>query len=126
MYLEDEFHYAWGKRCIEVVGGGMEKNEKPLQAAQRELREELGIEAEEWIPLGEVNSFTTIVYCPVQLFLARKLRFTKRHLDSTEVITPVRVPFAKAVQMVRENAISHGPSSVLILKAEDYLRRQKR
>jgi ADP-ribose pyrophosphatase len=54
VYLTDEFHYAVEKNSIEVVSGAIDKNEKPLDAAKRELKEETGILAKKWTNLGIV------------------------------------------------------------------------
>ena len=94
----------------------------PLDAAKRELREELGIEAEEWIELGYVNPFTSVVHSPGFLFLARKLRFTTQQREGTEIIRVLKMPFDKAVRLVMENKITHGQSVALILKAKEYLK----
>lgn len=53
VYLSRQFHYALGKESIKVVCGALEENEPPLEVAQREIQEELGIQADEWkmIPL---------------------------------------------------------------------------
>ena len=61
VYLTDEFHYGVGRRTIEVVSGGREPDEEPLVAARRELEEELGIIAEDWLPLGSFDPFTTML-----------------------------------------------------------------
>ena len=45
--------YAVKGPTLALVGGYMEPGEKPLAAAQRELREETGYEAAAWTPLGE-------------------------------------------------------------------------
>ncbi len=45
LYLTREFHYAVGRETIEGVSGGIEVDETPLQSAERELREEIGIVA---------------------------------------------------------------------------------
>ena len=44
--------YAVDGTSLAVVGGYLEPGEEPLAAAQRELREETGYAADEWIALG--------------------------------------------------------------------------
>ena len=77
VYLTEEFHYAVGRVTIEAVSGGIEVDESPLQTAQRELREELGIVTEEWIDLGVVDPFTSGVVSPTRIYLARGLQFVE-------------------------------------------------
>jgi ADP-ribose pyrophosphatase len=44
--------YAFPELSLAPVGGYIEPGEIPLAAAQRELLEEMGCEAETWLPLG--------------------------------------------------------------------------
>jgi 8-oxo-dGTP pyrophosphatase MutT (NUDIX family) len=44
--------YGIAGDTLAIVGGYLKPGEDPLQAAQRELREETGYEASEWIDLG--------------------------------------------------------------------------
>ena len=121
VYLTSEFRYAIERESIEVVSGAIEEDENPLEAAKRELREELGCEAEEWVELGVVDPFTSIVNSPANLFLARRLNFTATERESTEIIETIKVKLLEAVQMVMDSRITHGPSCVLILKINHYL-----
>src|ERR1700754_2556916 len=52
VWLVREWKYAVDRPSLEVVSGGMEAGETPLETAHRELREELGKTAQELIPLG--------------------------------------------------------------------------
>ncbi|MGE5195322.1 MAG: NUDIX domain-containing protein [Deltaproteobacteria bacterium] len=121
VYLTDEFHYGVGRRTIEVVSGGREPNEDPLEAARRELEEELGIVAAEWIALGSFDPFTTMLCAPAELFLARRLKFGASRPEGTENIRCVTMSFGDAVAMVMDGRITHGPSCTVILKAARYL-----
>ena len=123
VYLTDEFHYAIEQDSIEVVSGGIDNNEKPLDAAKRELQEELGIIAKEWTELGLVNPYTAVIRSPAHLFLARKIEFTESNQEGTETIKLVKIKFEDAVKMVMESKITHGPSCVLILKAKEFLKK---
>lgn len=47
-----QYKHGLGRVCLGFPGGAIEAGESPLAAARRELREELGCEAEEWDSLG--------------------------------------------------------------------------
>lgn len=123
VYLVKEFHYAIEQNGIEVVGGAIDKNESVLHAAKRELREELGIKAEEWIDLGLLNPFTSVVKSTANLYLARKIKFYEASPEGTEKISIVRIKLEDALKMVMKSGITHGQSCVLILKAVEFLRK---
>ncbi|MFL5385160.1 MAG: NUDIX domain-containing protein [Longimicrobiaceae bacterium] len=120
-HLVRTFRYAVGKECVEVVQGGAEEGEEPLLAARRELKEELGIEAESWVDLGLVDAITSQVYSPAHLFLARGLTFGEPETEATESLTPLKVKFEEAVRMVSESEVTQGISCTLILKAKLFL-----
>lgn len=120
-FLVTEYKYGIGRYSTEVVSGALEASESPLDAARRELEEELGIRAGRWIAAGKIDPFTTIVNSPNYLFLALGLERTVQRLDQNEVLTIEEVSLAKAVNMVMEGEITHGASCVLILKARDLL-----
>jgi len=116
-HLTAEFRYAIGRESLEVVSGGLDPGEAPLDAARRELKEELGIEASDWQDLGTVDPITSMVLAPVRLFLARGLSFGPPHREGTEKIRAVRVPLSEAVQAVLDGRITQAPSCVLLLNA---------
>ena len=118
VWLVKEWKYAVDRWSIEVVSGGIEPGEDPLETAKRELREEAGLTAREWLPLGFVDPFTTMLYCPNHLFLARGLEVVEREPEEAEAHMEVmRVPMEQAVRMVLHGEITHATSCVLILKA---------
>jgi len=117
VFLTEEFHYAQGYRAIEVISGGVESDEDLPAAAARELREEVGIVASRWTPLGVVDPLTSQAIAPISLFLAEGLSFVEATPDGTETIHRLRVPFTEAVEMVMRGEITHSGSCVLILKA---------
>jgi ADP-ribose pyrophosphatase len=121
VYLTEEFHYALEAADIEAVSGGIDPGEEPSAAAKRELKEELGIEATEWIDLGTVNPFTTVIKSPQRMYLAKQLTFGESHQEETEDIKLVKIKFEEAVKMAMDSKITHGPSALLILKAKNYL-----
>jgi len=117
VYLTEEFHYAVGRVTLEAVSGGIESEEAALETAKRELREELGIEAAEWIEMGVVDPFTASVVSPTRLYLARRLRFGEHAPEGTELIKCINMTLDEAVRKVFASEITHAPSCVVILKA---------
>jgi 8-oxo-dGTP pyrophosphatase MutT (NUDIX family) len=119
VYLTKQFRYATGRDSIEVVCGALEEGEPPLEAAKRELREEVGIEASEWRELGTIDLEGSIVNCQSNLFIAKSLKQIETDRDPTERIKTLQVTLGKAVDMVMNCEITHGPSIALILKTHN-------
>jgi ADP-ribose pyrophosphatase len=124
-YLTQEFRFAVNKDSIECVSGGIDESEDPETAARRELKEELGMEVGELIPLGEVHPFTNVVGSASHIFLANNITLKgDTSWEGTEHITRITVPFTQVVDMVMKGEIFHSQTCTLILKANEYLKNQ--
>ena len=116
-----QFRYAMQQQLWELPAGKLEKGEDPFAAAKRELEEECGLTADNYISLGEfyptVGYDTEVIYT----WVATGLHETKMHLDADEFLTPDRVPLEKAYQMVLSNEIKDGKTIAGILKLKALL-----
>lgn len=122
--LVHEFKYAIGRSSCELVSGALEEGEPPLDTAKRELEEETGYQADRWIPAGIVDSFTATISARTHMFIALGLKQVAAHPDAGELLTIERVPLDEAVERVMRSEITHGSSSILLLKAKEVLRRE--
>lgn len=117
VYLIREHKYVLGRISTEVAGGAIEPGETTLQAARRELREEAGLIATDWTPMGTMQPLSAIVQCPIYLFLARGLSHCERRLDDSEALDVIKASFQRAIEMVLDGEINQAASCVLLLKS---------
>ncbi len=117
VYLTRQFRYGAGGETLEVVAGAVE-DETPKEAAKRELKEELGITAKEYIKLGKIQLDNSIIKSETTQYVARQLSFGLSDRDAEEEMKMVKISFREAVEKVLSGEITHAPSCVLILKAD--------
>ena len=122
-YFEDgticmvrQFRYAMQQELWELPAGKLEAGEDPFEAAKRELTEECGVCADEYISLGEI--YPTVGYDTevIYIWAARGLHPAPMHLDADEFLTPERVPLDKAFDMVLSGEIKDAKTVAGILK----------
>ncbi len=108
--------FAAGIDVTEIVKGGANEGEDPLACAKRELREELGIVAREWIPLGVLYEIPSIVAHPLSLFLARDIEHVVDDQEDVERIELVRVPAADAIAAATNGQINDAVTVAALLR----------
>lgn len=116
--IERQFRYPLNRVITEIPAGKLDSfTEDRLSAAKRELEEETGYTAEEWIPMGDY--YPTPAYCDerITLYLARGLNRGQRHLDEDEFLNFEAVPLADLVEDVMSGRITDGKTQVAVLKA---------
>ncbi len=117
-----QFRYPFKSVLLEVPAGKREKGEEPLTCGIRELKEEVGAEAEKITYLGKL--YPTVAYDTevIYMYLAEGLSFSSQHLDEDEFVDVVKIPFEKAVEMVMNDEIPDSKTQLAILKANTNLR----
>ena len=100
------------------AGGIMDPGEDPMTAAKRELLEETGYEAEEFILWDAVHPQTKIDWV-IYTFIAKKLKKTSDlKLDSGEKIKLLEVNFDEFIQLAAQNNYRDKEISLKIFQAQ--------
>lgn len=88
--LVRQYRHAVRRYLLELPAGGLEPGESPLESAQRELREEVGVEAASWTQLGSFFSSPGFANEILHVFLAEQLGPAHAEPDDDEDIAVVR------------------------------------
>jgi 8-oxo-dGTP pyrophosphatase MutT (NUDIX family) len=125
IYLVGQYRYPTDVYSWEVIAGGGEDNEEPLETAKRELKEEAGIEASEWHELGKniqmSNCYTSELGT---IFLARDLTLGDSAPDDTEELIIKKVTLQGAIKQVESGEITDAFSIMAILLTERWLNKR--
>ncbi len=115
--LVRQYRYVLGVTTWEIPSGGMEKDEQPEAAAQRELREEIGYQADRFQLLSIMHSNKSIIDDRGYVFLAQGLTPSKAVPDETEEFEVISLSLDKALDMVKNYEITDCVSIIGLLLA---------
>ena len=114
-----QFRAPYRETIYEVPAGKLERDEDPLSAGIRELREECGVTAEKMIPLGEI--YPTPGYCGeiIRIFGAVGLKAADQQLDEGEFLDIYKLPLETAFEKCMNGEIKDAKTIIGILKTRE-------
>lgn len=113
-----QYRYCMGKTLLEIPAGKREQGEAPFATAIRELKEEVGTTAEEWVPMGSLIASPGCYDEVLYLYLARGLTFGATNPDEDEFLDMERIPFEELVHRVMDGEITDAKTVAAVLKAK--------
>lgn len=120
--LLQQFRYPPKKTFIEVPAGKIDPGENKKTTAERELLEESGIKCEN---IEEVGSFyPAIGYADeiIYVYTAWGLTEEDQAVDDDEFLLKYRIPFSKALEMIRTGEITDGKTICSLIQASMWWR----
>ncbi|MCU0354073.1 MAG: NUDIX hydrolase [Cytophagales bacterium] len=116
-WLVGQYRYPLNEYSWEIPEGGAPLGTDPLAAAKRELKEETGLEADQWTLISRIHTSNSVCDEEGFVFLAQGLRHGESQPEETEALAVRRLPLREAVDMVMRNQITDGISIAGLLKA---------
>ena len=114
--VERQYRYPMHEITLEIPAGKLDsKDEDPLEAAKRELREETGALADRMTYLGKF--YPTPAYSDevIHMYLAEGLSFGDQSLDDDEFLTIDLVPISELADRILQGDIPDGKTQAAIL-----------
>ena len=112
--LVGQHRYALGTYSWEIPEGGVPAGETALKGAQRELREETGVEAADWRELARVHLSNSVSDELAILFVATGLTHGVAAPDGTEDLEVRWLPFADVLTMTLGGRITDAMTVITV------------
>ncbi len=121
--LEKQYRYPLHQVFIELPAGKIDAGEPILTTGQRELLEETGYTAHEWVKLGHQHQCIGYSNEVIHIYLALGLIAGEHRRDEDEALEVFDVPFSECIAMILRGEITDGKTIVALYLAEKYLKK---
>lgn len=119
--LERQFRYPLHQVFIELPAGKIDAGEDVLVTGQRELLEETGYSASEWVKLGQQHPCIGYSNEVIHMYLARGLSAGAHQRDDDEHLEVFEASLADCLNMIQSGQITDGKTIVALFFAEKFL-----
>ena len=116
-----QYRHAAGGYIYELPAGKIDDSEPPIDTAQRELREEAGMQAADWQTLGRMYSSPGFCDEIIHLYLARDLTPVPVEHEEHEIIEVEWVAFDEAMERAASGDINDAKSVTALFRASRLL-----
>lgn len=114
--MVEQYRYPVKKALLELPAGKLEKNENPLEAAKRELKEEVGCEAKNWQSLGYIYTSPGFSNEKLYLYKATDLFFTGECPDENEILQDCEMNLNDVIEKIKNGEINDAKTICAIMR----------
>ena len=119
--FERQFRYPLNQIFIELPAGKIDPGEDLLLTGQRELLEETGYTASDWIYLGLQHPCIGYSTEIIHMYLAKGLKEGLPSRDEDEALQLFAMDISEALNKIQSGEITDGKTIVSLMWAEKYL-----
>ena len=121
--LERQFRYPLHQVFIELPAGKIDPDEDVLKTGQRELLEETGYTAQNWVKLGVQHPCIGYSNEVIHIYLASNLSAGEHQRDEDEMLEVFNVKLEQCLEMISNQEITDSKTIVALFLADKYLQK---
>lgn len=121
MHFVRQYRHAAQIELLELPAGTLEPGEPPAKAAAREIREEIGMEAQRLVEIGAFYLAPGYSTELMHVFLATNLKHNPLEADADEFLSVEKIPVAEALRQAESGEMQDAKSLAALLLARRFL-----
>lgn len=119
VYMVRQFRYPYKESIYEIPAGKREKGEDPLETGKRELQEECGVVAENFIDLGRIYPSPGYTNEEIYLYAATGLTEVEQNLDEDEFLQVTKMKLTTLITKIMSGEITDAKTIAATFKLKE-------
>lgn len=119
VYMVRQFRYPYKESIYEIPAGKREKGEDPLETGKRELQEECGVVAENYIDLGRIYPSPGYTNEEIYLYAATGLTEVEQNLDEDEFLQVTKMKLTTLITKIMSGEITDAKTIAAAFKLKE-------